>query len=398
MYLTCVTASYASADDDRAAELARLMADYGAAEFTFLERELPENPTTADRIERYKSFPHWIYFPKLLALAEAEPNDPTALAACKWIVDRGDISISCRPMFEADQKAWRILSKHQLTEDDILTLSSRAVRRQSPASEAFLRDMASRTDLPDNARAFATTALAEFLARRSEFAEDGGFESLIGPPEQKEYLEWATTQMADGWITFASVTDPKPFRTESIALFRHVVDEYGDVPLADSALHATLGEKAEQHLYALEHLVIGAEAPDIEGVDLDGNPLRLSDYRGKVVVLSFWFTGCGPCIGALPSEKKLIEKFRGEPFALLGVCRDPDVAVSKKTADDHGMTWRSWFDKYPGRIVQKYNVTGCPRFYVLDAEGRIAARDVHHLKLGEVVEATLHSAADQGTR
>ena len=78
----------------------------------------------------------------------------------------------------------------------------------------------------------------------------------------------------------------------------------------------------------LLNLAVGKPAPGIEGVDMDGKPLKLSDQKGKVVVLVFWGTWCGPCMAQVPEERKLVERLKGQPFALLGVdCdRDKDTA------------------------------------------------------------------------
>jgi hypothetical protein len=70
------------------------------------------------------------------------------------------------------------------------------------------------------------------------------------------------------------------------ALFEQAVEKYGDVMVPGSS--STVGEKAGAELFEIRHLRVGKEAPDIEGQDQDGKPLKLSDYRGKVVLLDFW--------------------------------------------------------------------------------------------------------------
>ena len=67
-------------------------------------------------------------------------------------------------------------------------------------------------------------------------------------------------------------------------------EAYGSVANANPRLHfgATLGEIAQSDIYELETLHVGAVAPEIEGKDMEGLPMRLSDYRGKVVFLKFW--------------------------------------------------------------------------------------------------------------
>ena len=69
------------------------------------------------------------------------------------------------------------------------------------------------------------------------------------------------------------------------ALFEQAVEKYGDVILPRVG---SVGEKAKAVLFEIRHLVVGREAPDIEGKDQDGQLFKLSDYRGKVVLLDFW--------------------------------------------------------------------------------------------------------------
>lgn len=84
-------------------------------------------------------------------------------------------------------------------------------------------------------------------------------------------------------FTLASIKmHGKPEEAEK--LFEKVIAEYKDVKY----FRGTIGERAEANLFEVRHLQIGKEVPEIEGVDTDGKPFKLSDYRGKVVMLDFW--------------------------------------------------------------------------------------------------------------
>ena len=82
--------------------------------------------------------------------------------------------------------------------------------------------------------------------------------------------------------------DVEALAAEAEKAFEAVLKDYGDCPrlIVDNA--GTLGEQAKQELYELRHLRVGKVAPEIEGEDLDGVKFKLSDYRGKVVVVNFW--------------------------------------------------------------------------------------------------------------
>lgn len=384
-----------AAADDRQAKLDKLLAEYEAALTEFYAHDLSADAPASDRVARYQAYPRWEYLPMVLAIAEDKVNDKTTLAACKLVIgETGSLSVGCQwqPLFEAEKKAWQILQNQRLDEEEIVNLCMTASDRQSPAREAFLREMATRTDLPGNASAFATLALANYLAKRFDDAENVEFTAWWRKPED-EYLAFLRTQLADEWIEYMENADAHSVRNEGIALFQRVLNDYADVPVTSMTRRfrgaTTLGTPAKQRLYTLEHLVVGALAPDVAGHDLHGNPLRLSDYRGTVVLLSFWYTGCGPCLAALPEERELVDKFRGKPFALLGVCRDSDIAKSQQTAKEHDITWPCWCDGNPGAITDAFNVQSFPTFYLLDAQGRIVAKDLLQGQLAETVSELL---------
>ncbi len=118
---------------------------------------------------------------------------------------------------------------------------------------------------------------------------------------------------------------------------------------------------------------VGAPAPEIVGEDLDGVSLKLSDYRGKVVLLSFYGEWCHYCVLQFPNEKALVEKFKDRPFVLLGVNSDEYQAEAKQAAVRHGLTWRAFWIGDPSRspVPRLYRLQGWPTFVLLDAQGTV---------------------------
>jgi thiol-disulfide isomerase/thioredoxin len=145
---------------------------------------------------------------------------------------------------------------------------------------------------------------------------------------------------------------------------------------------------AKARLDEMENLVGGKPAPAIDGVGMDGKPLKLSDYRGKVVLLVFWGTWCGPCMQEVPHERELVERYRGRPFALLGVDCDSNKPAALKVMKDQGITWPNWNDGDPGEgpIVQAYHVRGYPTIIAIDAKGIIRNLNVIGSGLDKAVE------------
>ena len=114
------------------------------------------------------------------------------------------------------------------------------------------------------------------LLEKDSRREVQGLASLTLAKELKRRLEMTPT----GREATASQV-----RTESEKLLRRASDQFGDVKLA---VGGTVGDKAQLELDDILHLAVGKVAPEIEGQDQDGNKFKLSDYRGKVVLLDFW--------------------------------------------------------------------------------------------------------------
>jgi thiol-disulfide isomerase/thioredoxin len=117
-------------------------------------------------------------------------------------------------------------------------------------------------------------------------------------------------------------------------------------------------------------------APEIDGVDLDGVNFKLSDYRGKVVLLSFSGEWCSACRVYHRYEKAVVEKYEGRPFVALGVNTDesPEIPKAAQASSQHPI--RAWFDGQSddapgGAIARAWDVHVYPTIYLIDAKGVI---------------------------
>lgn len=152
--------------------------------------------------------------------------------------------------------------------------------------------------------------------------------------------------------------------------------KYDDAPLGPWG-PGKVGPTARVELLGLKNaalLRIGQVAPDIVGEDLDGTKFKLSDQRGKITVLVFWASWCAPCMAMVPHDKKLVERMKGKPFALIGVNGDGDKEKAKEAAKKNEMTWISFWDaaeRPAGAISKAWNISAWPTIYVLDADGVI---------------------------
>ena len=142
-------------------------------------------------------------------------------------------------------------------------------------------------------------------------------------------------------------------------------------------------------------LAVGTLAPDFAAIAPDGSPVHLSDYQGKIVVLDFWSTWCGPCQRSMPHLEKVYQSVKDKNVAVLGICVWDTKPEYEKwvTAKKDTYHFPTAFDPAPtqdGSIATKlYHVSGIPTQYVIDKDGKIAASTVGYDEKGTVLEDTL---------
>jgi thiol-disulfide isomerase/thioredoxin len=115
-------------------------------------------------------------------------------------------------------------------------------------------------------------------------------------------------------------------------------------------------------------------APKTEGLDVDGRPLKLDDHKGKVVLVDFWATWCGPCRMIIPHEMELVRSLKDRPFAVLGVSADNDRQTLRLFQEGEALNFRSIFDGPSGPNAIAWGVEVFPTLFLVDHEGVIRYR------------------------
>lgn len=119
----------------------------------------------------------------------------------------------------------------------------------------------------------------------------------------------------------------------------------------------------------------------------DGSAVDLAKMKGKVVLVDFWATWCGPCVAEMPNVIAAYSKFKDKGFEVVGISLDQDRAALDGFTKQNGMTWPQHFDGmgWQSELVKKFGIRGIPATFLIGKDGKIAASDLR----GEELEANL---------
>jgi thiol-disulfide isomerase/thioredoxin len=229
----------------------------------------------------------------------------------------------------------------------------------------------------DEAKANALYGYAKFCAQIPFYKKTLAYNPLYAarlPEAQLEYINRDRTE--------------EELKTVAEAL-QTVIDKYGDLKFQGGR---TYGEVATNELFELNHLQVGLEAPEIEAKDLDGVSFRLSDYRGKVVLLDFWGHWCPPCRAMYDHERYITNKLKDKPFVLLGVNSDTDLDTARSAVRSETLSWRHFWNGEKGTrgpIAATWNIESWPTLYLIDANGIIRYKGVLGEEIDEGIKALL---------
>ena len=139
-------------------------------------------------------------------------------------------------------------------------------------------------------------------------------------------------------------------------------------------------------------LKVGDLASPFETVTLEGKPLKLADYRGKIVLLDFWATWAGSRAAELPVLKSIYDTYgKDERFAMISLSVDHDAKAAENFVSSNGVKWVQGFlgQMQESSVPPAYGVDGIPATFLIDPEGKIAAKNLYGLSIRSVVRKAL---------
>ena len=279
------------------------------------------------------------------------------------------------------------------------------------------------------AKGLARLALAQYLAKKAKAVVYA--RSVKGRPKRRMVgrgnviREFDLTDEEYADLLELRQCDPQAIQAEAERLFEEVISDYGDVPHVTQrareleallkeptparngkpltaedrrrieerlARKTTLGQEAEARLDDMLNLAVGKPAPEIEGVDVDGKPLRLSDYQRQGRRAGLLGVMVRPLHGAGPARTRPRRATQGPAVRPAGSrLRTDDKDTARGVMARERMTWPNWFDGAVGTgpIAKRYHIRGYPSVFVLDARGVIRSRTISSVGVDDAVDKLL---------
>lgn len=289
------------------------------------------------------------YIDRILTEVVKNPNDAMSKKGLTWSLSK------CRTRDQLGEIA--DLFKAHYLDDPIINLYARSLSRGFSEDQAkALQTLHDQTNREDT-RYFCQYYLAVNLQNRTKYNR------RLSPEAKQAYLDKA----------FAILT------------------KLNENPRV-AEVSKSLASRISAVIFEKNNLSVGSQAPEIIGDDHTGTIFKLSDYRGKVVQLTFWGSWCGPCMAMVPHERKLVEKWQDRPFVMIGVNSDNPTKL-KQLVEKRTVTWRSFNNQQKDfKISDRWNVSAWPSLYIIDHKGVIRHRGLRGEAMEKALDALIQEA------
>lgn len=214
------------------------------------------------------------------------------------------------------------------------------------------------------------------------------FDELIAKLDQEGDKDNAAQATLLKGMLYLQVKEDPEKASETIS---EIPKKYPDTQLAQAADRILASINAQKEAMAKQAaLKEGAEFPNFEVTDLDGKPLSIAAAKGKVVLVDFWATWCGPCVNELPNVIAAYNKYHDKGFEIIGISLDQDKAALTDFIKKHEMPWPQFFDGkgWQNELAEEYGINSIPATFLLDKDGKIIGKGLR----GPALDAAIAKA------
>jgi peroxiredoxin len=210
------------------------------------------------------------------------------------------------------------------------------------------------------------------------------FDALLTKHKGEKTDEVAQIQLMEAML-YLRVLDNSD---KGIQLIKQLKTDFPDSKAAQNADQILESVKKQEEAKKIQAaLAEGSKFPDFSEKDTAGKPLSIANYKGKVVLLDFWATWCGPCVHELPNVIKTYDAYHKQGFEIIGISLDKDQEKLASFTKEKSMTWVQYFDGlvWQNKLAAKYGITSIPATFLLDGQGTIIGKDLRGEELDKAV-------------
>lgn len=179
-----------------------------------------------------------------------------------------------------------------------------------------------------------------------------------------------------------NLLNPAEYEKEMVAYSDKIKSSFNDNPAVTEFL---------KKMASLKALQVGQPAPEFTINGIDGKPVKLSDFKGKYVMVDFWASWCMPCRQENPNLVQAYNTYKDKNFTVLGISLDKDPVAWKKAIEADKLTWNhaSELQDFDGATVRLYEVEAIPSSFLIDPKGVIIAKGLRGEELNSFLSKTL---------